>query len=121
MDPYLGPACGALLAALVAGAVLGVVRLRRVSLDWWRRRAAASAPPDPAAPTPAVPADALPIDPAVAPPVFAALGGSALVALVVAGLAFVAGASRSSAPAAFMEASEPLSLGAFAARSSSLV
>lgn len=115
MDPYLGPACGALLAGLGAGAVLGVVRLRRLSLAWWRRRAAAL-------PAPAADADAGEVmpDPAVAPPVFAALGATALAALVVASLSFVGGAARSSLPAEFAVAAAPASLGAFAARLSSL-
>ena len=97
MDPYLGPVAGALLAALGAGVALGVVRLHRVSLAWWRRRAAASSPAPAAAPVApdvsAASADASAIDPAVAPPVFAPLGAIAAVALVVAGLAIVAGAA----------------------------
>ncbi len=46
MDPYLGPVASALVAAVCAGIMLGLVRLSRVSLEWWRRRGrGASAPP----------------------------------------------------------------------------
>src|SRR5688572_15878432 len=95
MDPYLGPVAGALLAALGAGVALGVVRLRRLSLAWWRRRrAAASATALAAAASVPGPEDAPGIAPAVAPPVFAALAAIAAVAVVVAGLSFVSGAAR---------------------------
>jgi hypothetical protein len=131
MDPFLGPVAGALLAALGAGGALGVVRLRRLSLDWWRRRAArATAPPEPAADAAATapslsPADDAP-DPSVAPPVFSALGAVALAALTVAGLALAVGAAGGPAPGGAPLALPPLagapsSLAAFAARSSALV
>ncbi len=38
MGPFLGPFAAALLAALAAGLSLGIVRLSRRSLEWWRRR-----------------------------------------------------------------------------------
>jgi hypothetical protein len=41
MDPFLGPVASALVAAVCAGTMLGLVRLSRVSLEWWRRRTAA--------------------------------------------------------------------------------
>lgn len=90
MDPYLGPVAGALLAAFVAGLALGVVRLRRLSLEWWRRRlvqargdAATVVTPDD---------DEVALDPATAPPVFGALALIALVALL--GVAGAAGGSQ---------------------------
>jgi len=94
MDPFLGPVAGALLAALGAGVALGVVRLRRLSLAWWRRRRATPAALAPAAAVVPYPEEAPGIAPAVAPPVFAALAAIAAVAVVVAGLSFVAGAAR---------------------------
>ena len=98
MDPFLGPVAGALLAALGAGVALGVVRLRRLSLAWWRRRRATPAALAPAAAVVPYPEEAPGIAPAVAPPVFAALAAIAAVAVVVAGLSFVAGAARPDPP-----------------------
>lgn len=135
MDPFLGPVAGALLAALGAGGALGVVRLRRLSLDWWRRRAARAAAlageatagdtgsaASAAAADPS--ADEAP-DPSVAPPVFAALGAVALAAVTVAVLALAVGAARVPAPLglplALPGAGAPTSLAAIAARSSALV
>ena len=117
MDPFLGPAFGALLAALGAGGVLGVVRLHRLSLDWWRRRAARS--PKAAPVEPALPAEvSAALDPAVAPPVFAALAGVALALLAVSLLTLVFDARRPPGPAAPL----PLpSFARFAARSTALV
>jgi len=37
MGPFLGPFVAAFLAALIAGAALGLIRLSRHSLAWWRR------------------------------------------------------------------------------------
>ncbi|MGH7726210.1 MAG: hypothetical protein ACREOU_12355 [Candidatus Eiseniibacteriota bacterium] len=52
MGPFLGPVASALLAALAAGLVLGVLRLGSVSLDWWRARTAPrGAVAEPAPPT----------------------------------------------------------------------
>ena len=55
MGPFLGPFAAAFLAALIAGAALGLIRLSRHSLAWWRRLRApamALAPADGAAPLP---------------------------------------------------------------------
>jgi len=38
MGPFLGPFAAALLAALAAGLTLGILRLSRRSLEWWKRR-----------------------------------------------------------------------------------
>ncbi len=89
MDPYLGPVAGALLAAFAAGLALGVVRLRRLSLEWWRRRFATS-PGDAPAVTAGEDDDTL--DSATAPPVFGALALCALVALL--GVGGAAGGER---------------------------
>jgi hypothetical protein len=37
MGPFLGPFAAAFLAALIAGVALGMIRLSRHSLEWWRR------------------------------------------------------------------------------------
>jgi hypothetical protein len=39
MGPFLGPFAAAFLAALAAGLTLGILRLSRRSLEWWKRRA----------------------------------------------------------------------------------
>ena len=38
MGPFLGPFAAAFLAALAAGLTLGILRLSRRSLEWWKRR-----------------------------------------------------------------------------------
>jgi len=65
MGPFLGPFAAAFLAALIAGAALGLIRLSRHSLAWWRRGRApvpALAPADGSMPAPEslVPAGAFP-------------------------------------------------------------
>ncbi len=90
MDPYLGPVAGALLASFAAGLALGVVRLRRLSLEWWRRRIAQARGDSTDAATPDD--DEAALDSATAPPVFGALALVALVALL--GVAGAAGGSH---------------------------
>jgi len=122
MDPYLGPVAGALLAAFAAGIALGVVRLRRLSLEWWRRRAsrAGAAALNSAADAPD--ADG-PLDLAAAPPVFGALALTALVALL--GVAVAArgefAAVRAATPPPAAVPALPPSWTAFAAQASGLV
>src|SRR5262245_4886211 len=119
MDPFLGPVAGALLAALAAGTALGVIRLHRVSMAWWQRRRAAAAGEPAAAPADDALAVDVALDPAVAPPVFTALAGAALVAAVATALALAFGAARARLPVP-TGILPPLGFGGLATRSSSL-
>jgi len=121
MDPYLGPVAGAFLAAFAAGVALGVVRLHRLSLEWWRRRVAARRGAPSADPTDAATDADPPLDVATAPPVFVALALATFVALL--GVAFAAGdrgafGAAGSVPAGALVAP---SFGELAARTSALV
>jgi hypothetical protein len=121
MDPYLGPVAGALLAAFAAGIALGVVRLRRLSLEWRRRASRAGAAASNSAADPPDADGAL--DLAAAPPVFGALALTALVALL--GVAVAArgefAAVRAATPPPAAVPALPPSWSAFAAQASGLV
>ena len=74
MDPFLGPASGALVGALCAASALGVVRLGRLSSRWWRglrerARGAQERQPEagPATPESGPSASAAPLSPAATP------------------------------------------------------